>query len=252
MRALMIAAMLILAALEAASAQRLVSRLSEQEINIDSTFAGARLTMFGNVEPLGGAQRFVEGPFHIVIVIEGPPQDRAAFRASRRLGIWLNTEQVSFQRLPGFYHVLATRRLDDIAGPETLATERIRPETRAEQAALPGDADPELFSAELIRLMEEARLYGVNERAVTFQSPTFYSAQLQLPANVPNGLFLARTYLFQDGEVVSRRAERFLVTKVGLERFLGTAAVDTPLLYGLACVALAVFTGWLGGVVFRR
>jgi hypothetical protein len=33
---------------------------------------------------------------------------------------------------------------------------------------------------------------------------------------------------------------------------LGLAAVDHPLLYGLAAVILALFTGWLGGVVFRR
>ena len=40
--------------------------------------------------------------------------------------------------------------------------------------------------------------------------------------------------------------------KIGFERFLGLAAQQQPLLYGLVCVILALFTGWLGGVVFRR
>jgi hypothetical protein len=39
---------------------------------------------------------------------------------------------------------------------------------------------------------------------------------------------------------------------MGFERFLYNAAVGQPFLYGLVCVILAIFTGWLGGVVFRR
>jgi hypothetical protein len=31
-----------------------------------------------------------------------------------------------------------------------------------------------------------------------------------------------------------------------------TASISHALLYGLACVALALFTGWLAGVIFRR
>ena len=37
-----------------------------------------------------------------------------------------------------------------------------------------------------------------------------------------------------------------------VERFLELAATQQPALYGIACVLLAIGTGWLGGVVFRR
>ena len=54
------------------------------------------------------------------------------------------------------------------------------------------------------------------------------------------------------GEVVAERSDAFVVRKIGFERFLGLAATQQPLLYGIAAVILALFTGWLGGVVFRR
>ena len=40
--------------------------------------------------------------------------------------------------------------------------------------------------------------------------------------------------------------------KIGFERFLALSAVQQPALYGLICVILALFTGWLGGVIFKR
>ena len=42
------------------------------------------------------------------------------------------------------------------------------------------------------------------------------------------------------------------VQSIGFERFLALSAVQQPLLYGLVCVVLALFTGWLGGVLFKR
>ena len=80
----------------------------------------------------------------------------------------------------------------------------------------------------------------------------FYSAQLVLPSNAPPGPYIAQTYLFKNGEIIARKSDGFAVRKIGFERFLALASTQSPLLYGLACVVLALFTGWLGGVLFRR
>jgi uncharacterized protein (TIGR02186 family) len=100
--------------------------------------------------------------------------------------------------------------------------------------------------------MEEKGFFKLNETGVTFRSDTFYFAQVSLPADAPPGPYIARTYLFKDGQIVGEKSEGFSVRKIGFERFLGQSARQYPLLYGIVCVALALFTGWLGGVVFRR
>jgi uncharacterized protein (TIGR02186 family) len=234
-------------------AERLVSSISRAEVSITSTFQGETLTFFGNIEPeAGAAQPFVEGPYHIIVVITGPLQNRVARRKDNVFGIWINTEQVPFEGFPSYFHILADTRLEAITDPVTLASLNILPEQQARQAARANWWDAVVFGYELVRLMEEKGHYGVNEQGVLFRSDTFYSAQIALQSDVPPGPYLAHTYLFKNGVLVADRAERFTVRKIGFERFLGLAAVQQPLLYGIAAVVLALFTGWLGGVVFRR
>lgn len=250
---LLAAIILLLGAILPVQAERLVATLSRGEIAITSSFSGETLTFFGNVEPdTGSPNRFVEGPFHVIIAVTGPLQNRVARRKTNNLGIWINTEQAEFRNLPSFYHVMTSAKLSDITNPITLAELGIPLEVQAQRAAVSGWWDTLAFSRELVRLMVEDGQFGMNEQGVQFRSNTFYSAQVTLPSNTPPGRYIAHTYLFKNGVQIGDRAEDFIVRKVGFERFLGLAAIQQPLLYGLVCVVLAVFTGWLGGVVFRR
>lgn len=236
-----------------AQAERLISTLSNDTIEITSSFDGERLTFVGNVAPAAGSERrYVEGPFHVVVVVLGPTQDRVARRMTHNFGVWLNTEQVVFPRFPSYFHVLSSGRLREITDVTTLTTNFILPEAHAMVPNQAGWWETMVFGRELIRLMTEERLFGVQENAVNFLSETFYAAQLTLPANAPPGPYIAQTYVFKNGEIIARKSEGFAVRKIGFERFLAQSATQYPLLYGLACVVLALFTGWLGGVIFRR
>jgi uncharacterized protein (TIGR02186 family) len=243
---------LVLTALPA-DAQRLVSGISNDTIQITSSFSGERLTFFGTIAPeAGSAEKTVTGPFDVVVVILGPTQDRVAREKTNNFGIWLNTEQVEFKRFPSYFHVLSSRRLLEIADINLLNENFILPEAHAMIPNTAGFMKTLVFGRELIRLMSEDGLFGVQENGVQFLSDTFYSAQLTLPSSAPPGPYIAQTYLFKDGQIVARKSEGFAVRKIDFERFLAQSATQYPLFYGLACVALALFTGWLGGVLFRR
>jgi uncharacterized protein (TIGR02186 family) len=234
-------------------AERLVSSISRPEVSITSSFQGETLTFFGNIEPEAGAnQPFVEGPYHIVIVVTGPLQNRVTRRKDNLLGIWINTEQVTFEGFPSYFHILSDTRLESIADRATLETLGIDLAQQARISAKASWWDASVFGNQLVRLMREKGLFGVNEQGVLFRSETFYSAQITLGSDVVPGPYLAHTYLFKDGALVAERSEGFSVRKTGFERFLGLAAIQQPLLYGIAAVVVALFTGWLGGVVFRR
>lgn len=244
---------LVLAAIAPARAERLVTVLSTDLIEITSSFDGERLTVFGNIEPdVGIAQRHVEGPFDVIVVISGPAADRVVRQMNRRFGIWLNTEEVRFTRFPSVFHVAASAPLEQITDQATLSRHAILPVAQARAAPDSGWWRSTVFAEELVRLMGERGLFGVNERGVRFLSETAYTARLSLPSEAPPGPYIATTYVFKEGELVARRAEGFAARKTGLERFIAVSATQQPFVYGLACVALALFTGWLGGVLFRR
>jgi uncharacterized protein (TIGR02186 family) len=252
MRALILAVALIAVALPA-QAQRMVSAVSRTQVAITSSFGGETLTFFGNIEPeAGAADQPVVGPFHVIVAITGPLQNRVARKKSNVFGVWINTEQVVFEAFPSFLHILSDARLEDITDPVTLAGLGILPDQHARASARAGWWDATTFGAELVRLMTEQGHFGINSQGVVFRSNTLYSAQLNLRSDVPPGAYIAKSFLFKDGQLISQRSDGFSVRKTGFERFLGLAAVQQPLLYGIAAVILALFTGWLGGVVFRR
>lgn len=235
----------------AAHAQGLVFSTSDPTVNIHSTFTGETMTLFGNIEPdLTGARP--EGSYDVIMVVRGPVADRVVRRKARQFGIMLNADYAFYADLPSFYRLVSSRPVAAILDADTLTDRLLTTALQAEASLRETTGDGEQFNAELIRLMERANLFRTNERGVAFLSPTLFTARINLPANVPSGVFLAQTFIVQNGEVVAQRAQRFMVQKIGFERFLGEASRNQSLLYGLACVCLALFTGWLGGVLFRR
>jgi uncharacterized protein (TIGR02186 family) len=231
---------------------RLVSQLSNESVEITSSYAGERLTFFGSIEPDAGSTEPVEGPFHVVVVVLGPTQDRVARRKTNNFGIWINTEQVKYKNFPSYFHVLASGRLENISDVTTLTTNYILPEAYTLSSDSGDWWTGPVFGRELVRLMTEQGFFGVQENGVNFLSNNFYSARLTLPSNAPPGPYIALTYVFKHGEIIARKSEGFAVRKIGFERFLALSAIQYPLLYGIVCVILALFTGWLGGVIFKR
>ena len=234
-------------------AERLISQLSNDSVEITSSFDGERMTFFGSIAPdVGSDQKFVTGPFHVVVVVLGPTQKRVARQMTHNFGIWLNTTQVEFDNFPSYFHVLSVSRLMDITNVTTLTTEGILPETHTISNDPTHWWRNAVFGRELVRLMTEQGLFGVQENGVNFLSDNVYTARLTLPSNAPPGPYIALTYVFKDGQIIARKSEGFAVRKIGFERFLALSATQQPLLYGIVCVILALFTGWLGGVIFKR
>lgn len=253
MRRLAALAVILVALVAPAQAERLVSQLSNDSVEITSSFDGERMTFFGSIAPDAGSdQKFVQGPFHVVVVVLGPTQNRVARQKTHNFGIWLNTDQVEFDNFPSYFHVLSSGRLTDITDITTLTTNYILPEAHTLVTSGGDWWKTAVFGRQLVRLMSEEGLFGIQENGVNFLSDSFYSARLTLPSNAPPGPYLALTYVFKNGEIIARKSEGFAVRKIGFERFLALSAVQYPLLYGIICVILALFTGWLGGVIFKR
>jgi len=250
--AVLLGAMLLLAVGPGvARAEDLVSTVSSPNIAITSSFDGVDLSLFGNVEPDEGSKS-TAGPFDVIIVITGPSVDRVARLKTNQFGLWVNTYQVEFNPFPTYFQVLASNPLAKITDKATLEAQHILPDAQTRLAAKPGQIGVERFGTELVRLMTARGLFAIREQGVKFLSPTAYVAQLTLPGDISNGLFIAQTYLFKDGRLLATRGDSFAVNKTGFERALFTSAHDAPLLYGLTGVVLALATGWLGGVIFKR
>jgi uncharacterized protein (TIGR02186 family) len=87
---------------------------------------------------------------------------------------------------------------------------------------------------------------------VTFLTPTVFRAAIPVPSDVPVGNYVVDVKVFADGVLIARTNSALEVSKAGFEQYVADAARDYGLLYGLLTALMALVTGWIASVVFRR
>lgn len=255
MRRLALMLAILAASIAPAAGERLVVSLSNHRVAVTSSFVGEELVLFGTVEP-DRPRSALRSSYDLVVTVTGPRQTQRTRRKERVLGIWVNTESREFERVPSYLAILSNRPVNEIAKPEVLRRlqvgldnfllpQRIGPDTAD---TVPNDP----FRVAFVRLETQAGLYRQSSIAVTFLTPTVFRAAIPLPSNVPTGSYPIDVKLFAEGEMIARTTSALEVIKAGIEQYVADAARDHGLLYGLATSLLALLTGWLASVVFRR
>ena len=248
-RLLLIACVALLAG--SANAQDLVSGLSTDVIEINSSFTGTDIVLFGAVET---SDSFAAQPGDdIVVVIRGPAVNLTVRRKERVAGIWLNAEGVTLEGMPGYYFVASTKPLSDIAEPAILRRFGLGAsnlEALTDVGVTPEEANT--FREAAIRNEKKDGLYWESPTGIEFLSHSLFRARIPVPAAVPPGQYKAEVYLFRGGNIVSAQSTPLFIDKTGIERRLYEFAHRQSVLYGLATVLMAMMMGWLSYLGFRQ
>ncbi|MCG8504039.1 MAG: TIGR02186 family protein [Sphingomonadales bacterium] len=245
---------LILAALLAfssAHAAGLVSDISERQIEIRYSFAGADLLLFGAIKAPEADDPDAE--LDIAVVVRGPDLPTVVRRKERVAGIWVNTDSMLFVNAPGYYAVASTRPVSELAGRDILEANEIGFDHL--QLAITQRATPEennVFRQALVRNKLRDGLYSSSVGGVQIREAALFRTDVILPANVPVGDYRAEVYLFKDGALLSRHSSEINVDKSGFERWVYTFAQEYSALYGLTAVLIALISGWIAGTVARH
>ena len=235
-----------------AAAERLVISVSKHRIQVTSNFVGEDLVLFGSVEPDANTVPRRRG-YDIVVTVTGPRKQFVTRRKERRLGIWINVESSDFAGAPAFLAVLSNRPVEQIG------TEEVRRRLQIGLDAMPlatgSTADVETndpFRKAFIRINAKHQMYQEIENGVTFLTPHLFRAAIALPASAPIGTYSIDVKLLADGAPIARATSAFEVIKAGFEQLVAETAHHRPLLYGLITAMMALLTGWLASVIFRR
>jgi uncharacterized protein (TIGR02186 family) len=238
-----------------AAAERLVVSLSNPSVAITSNFVGENLVLFGTIEP-DAAISTLRPPYNLVATVTGPRQTLRTRRKQRVLGIWVNVDSREFVRVPSYLAILSNRPVADIANQDTLR----RLQVGLDNFLLPQRVGPDIadtvrddpFRVAFVRLENQQGLYSEIPTAVTFLTPTVFRTAIPMPAAVPVGNYAIDVKLFAGGQLVARTNTALEVVKTGFEQYVADAAHDYGLLYGFATTLMALLTGWIASVVFRR
>ena len=238
-----------------ARAERLIVSVSNHRVTVTPNYSGEELVLFGSVEKDANAAAG-RGNYDLVVTVSGPRADMVTRRKERKFGIWVNTDYRQFLQVPTYLALFSNRPFDAIAPPEiqrrqqlglnnVLLTHRVGPDYAD---VVPNDP----FRSAFVRLRSEHGLYREATSAVTFLTPTLFRTGIPLPGEVPIGTYDVEIKLFADGALVTRTETAFEIVKVGFEQFVATSARQSGFVYGLVTAFMALMTGWMASIVFRK
>jgi uncharacterized protein (TIGR02186 family) len=238
-----------------AHAERLIVSVSNHRVTVTPNYSGEELVLFGSIEKDASTPP-KRGNYDLVVTVSGPRADMVTRRKERKFGIWINTDYRQFLKVPAYLAVFANRPIDAIASPEVerrqqlglnnvLLTQRVGSDYAD---VVPND----VFRRAFIRLRSEHGLYREDSSAVTFLTPTLFRTGIPLPGEVPIGTYAVEIKLFAGGALVTRTETAFEIVKVGFEQFVANTAHQNGLVYGLVTACMALMTGWMASIVFRK
>ncbi|RLQ87167.1 TIGR02186 family protein [Notoacmeibacter ruber] len=225
--------------------------LSTDTIYITTDFTGAALTVFGSVTDPSGLSEGADTAYAIAVTLEGPRQTAVVRKKSRVFGIWVNTQSEELDNIPLSYSIATSGQISDVMENQTLADLGIGIDAIASGTA-ERRSDLTEFVAALRRQRLENGFYTENEDSIQFLSGPLFRARLNLPAAIPVGLHVVEAYLFANGRMIDQASLPLRIAKSDWEQTVSRTARNNSFLYGLAAVILAVLTGWLGRMIFKR
>ena len=221
----------------------LVVDLLPRRIEVDSSFTGSTVILFG-VKSVPG---------DIIVTLRGPEAPVVVRRKRRVAGIWVNRDAVAFRDVPQYYALAASRPIEAIMETEALDRNQIGTGHILLNTIWTRTADEiASFRVAVHRARERDGLYASEIGEIVVIDDSLFRATLSLPANVPTGEYVAETILVRDGEVLNRRESRLSVEKSGMSAEIFNFAKGNGALYGLIAIAAALVAGWVGGVAFRK
>lgn len=229
---------------------RVIAALDQNRISITAGFEGSEIFVYGAIARRPGAE---SEPFGLVVKVQGPSQPVVVRRKDRFLGLWINRESATLDAAPSYYGVATTGPFFDTISHTEDLRHRVSLEHALRYVGARQTIEPrEAFLEAVVRLRRAAGLYVLDPGGVTVDEGVLFRARLALPANIVEGTYAAQVLLTRDRAVVDAFETVIEVRKEGLERLIHRAATETPLLYGVMAIALALVSGLAASEAFRR
>lgn len=216
----------------------LVADISQYRIEIDSSFNGTRLLLFGSRNETGD----------IVIAVRGPEREFIVRRKERMAGMWFNRRERHFDNVPTYYALGTSKPFTNMPHTELFQSLRIGLKETVMQN---GVGDP-VFAQALIEREQAAHMYSATPEKVSFMGESLFKMVVPFPDNIMGGNYSADVYLFNDGELVSMQSIPIHVAKIGFDAWVYDFSHTHSVIYGICAILIALSIGWGASSLMRR
>jgi uncharacterized protein (TIGR02186 family) len=236
--------------------------LTDEIIDVDAGFSGARIVLFGAVTHAGGRRAVNEPVGDLVAVVRGPASNFRMRPMVREQMIWIAGPGIRISGAPGILLTISTRPLEDIASPELRRALQLDADAvnfaplveplGRRSAVIVAERGADALGAAFLGAAKHEGIFKESHSAISFKKGSLFSIDIELPPTTPVGQYGVDLYLIRDDALVSWDRARLSVRKVGIERGVYDIAHQRPIAYGIGCVAISIAAGWLAAAAFRR
>jgi len=219
---------------------------STNEVKVSSSFIGTDVMVFGTANDKDD----------IIVVITGPTETAIVRKKGRVSGIWINKEKLEFREIPGFYAIASTRPLSEITETDELKRQKIGIHNVITTASL-NSKDKNIktfksFKDALVRGQKTKGLYLDMPLTIDVVSKRLFKTTFHFPNNMTTGIYTVKVFAFQKKRLVSMVSKTISVEKIGIGADVFKFAKEQSALYGLLAILIAVLSGWIASVIFRK
>jgi uncharacterized protein (TIGR02186 family) len=221
----------------------LLADLNYNKILVDARFSGAKLFLFG--------QKAMPGS--LIIIVRGPKKNFIVRKKESFFGVWLNRKQMNFQDIYSFYNIYSSEKqlskeVQSLLWNLNLDIENkdLKYKGKAYLDELPQ------FKQAILDKNKEGGVYSYNLGKIDFMGDTLFKTEIEFPSKIAYGKYNAEIYLINQGKLSAMQILPIEVKKTGIEAMIYNFAKDNSMLYGLACVLIAMLFGYIASLVFWR
>ena len=244
---------LILLLLYGGPASALVIGSDIDEITIGANFSGQDLLVFGAFYSDPSLPRDAKGD--VIIEVKGPPQTVQVRKKKSFYGFWLNSTEVTFTEVPGFYYLTSTTDINDELLNQNNISLLTQQDTQDIQwGKIQMTKDKNDFLNAMKRNKNDLDLFAISSdlNQIEILDGNLFKTNIPIPNTVPIGSYTVSVYLLINSELKQNYNYNFKVKRIGIESMIHNLATNYPLIYGLLAVIIAGLMGWISAEMFRR
>lgn len=222
------------------SSESFISDLSTNQIEIDSSFNGSELLLFGTLRSQD----------ELLIVISSEKKSFDIKKHFKKFGLWMGIEKQIVNDVPSFYHLLSTKPIAELSNNLNLPLLEIGKDAFfLSESKMINKNYREFFEA-FVEINKEKKLYFESYEEIDIKNKTLFKAKLVFPANVPLGKYIVQVFLYDNYQLLNVQNIPINVIDKGFNQFIFNVSQNHKFLYLsffiiITCIATVISSYFL-------
>ena len=218
--------------------------VSDAVISKDYRFKGKSIEIKGRHTDLN----------ELILIVSGPLASYEISKREQTYGLWVSQNKFSLPAEYSYYYISSSKPVHTITSHELI--EFLTLDLKHKKCSFEEEISEEMeddYCEQFVKYMQRRGLYAGIVHSLDLSVDGSFSALLELPAGVPNGNYTVALYSLDDnGDMTEDTYTYFTVESSDFYGMIRSFALNSPFLYAMVSIVIAIFFGLAAGFIFPR